>query len=95
MWGKELYFDGTKVAANAGKESLTTRFAVEAHLLNLFGEDAEQAILWKLWPRQATGNKKYDTEDNLVAIEDQGMRAYIPSPDFDHRTPFFVIELRR
>src|SRR6266699_691186 len=38
VWGKELYFDGTKVAANAGKESLKPRFYVEAHLDNLFGE---------------------------------------------------------
>ena len=44
---------------------------------------------WKLWPRQVTGDKKYGTEDNLVAIEDQGIRACIPSPDFDHRTQFF------
>ncbi len=226
VWGRELYFDGTKVAANAGKESLTPRFAVEAHLLNLFGavaeesrENAEQSDLvehtgedqagereelpapvllptalaqeereqlarqnagrhdwieeggaqnrnvkshnyqrladffvsttdpdatvmqtkggvdlgyhahyvvdggkariilhvlvtpsevmdnqpmldllwrtrfrWKLWPRQVTGDKKYGTEDNLVAIEDQGIRAYIPSPDLDHRTPFFSVE---
>jgi hypothetical protein len=42
VWGKELYFDGTKVAANAGKESLTPRFAVEAHLLNLFGAVVEE-----------------------------------------------------
>ena len=32
VWGRELYFDGTKVAANAGKESVKPRFAVEAHL---------------------------------------------------------------
>src|SRR5260221_3401058 len=44
---------------------------------------------WKLWPRQVTGDKKYGTEDNLVAIEDQGIRAYIPIPDMDHRTEFF------
>jgi len=44
---------------------------------------------WKLWPRQATGDSKYGAEDNLVAIEDQGIRAYIPIPDMDHRTEFF------
>src|SRR5205085_4573119 len=38
VWGKELYFDGTKVAANAGKESLKPRFVIDAHLENLFGE---------------------------------------------------------
>jgi Transposase DDE domain len=43
---------------------------------------------WKLWPRHVTGDRKYGTEGNLVAIEVQGIRAYIPSPDFDHRTPF-------
>ncbi len=43
VWGKELYFDGTKVAANAGKESLKPRFYVEAHLDSLFGEAREEA----------------------------------------------------
>src|SRR5947209_2439280 len=47
---------------------------------------------WKLWPRQVTGDKKYGTEDNLVAIEDQGIRAYIPIPDMDHRTEYFSVE---
>ena len=223
VWGKELYFDGTKVAANAGKESLKPRFYVEAHLDNLFGEahketaqSAEQETLheetassdaaeqqenpapvplpislspqareeviqqnaachdwieqlgaqdrqhtsrgyqrvadlqvsttdpdatlmltkngadlgyhthfvvdggkariilhvlvtpsevmdnqpmldllwrtrfrWKLWPRQVTGDRKYGTEENLVAIEREHIHAYIPSPDLDHRTEFF------
>jgi hypothetical protein len=213
VWGRELYFDGTKVAANAGKESVKPRFAVEAHLSSLFGtvveepvEEAEQQIpqeepagndplvqlpvslspaayeelsqrnagrhdwieevgaqdrrvkgrtyqriadfqvsttdpdatimhskggvdlgyhthyvdggrariivaalvtpsevmdnqpmldllwrtrfRWKLWPRHVTGDRKYGTEDNLVAIEDQSIRAYIPIPDMDHRTEF-------
>jgi transposase len=214
VWGRELYFDGTKVAANAGKESVKPRFAVEAHLNVLFEtdvvepvEEAEQQnaqeepagsevpiqlsvslspaayeelsqhnaarhdwieeegaqdrqvkgrnyqriadlqvsttdpdatlmltkngvdlgyhthyvvdggtsriilmalvtpsevmdnqpmldllwrtrFRWKLWPRQVTGDKKYGTEENLVAIEDQGIRAYIPIPDMDHRTEF-------
>jgi hypothetical protein len=47
---------------------------------------------WKLWPRQVTGDKKYGTEENLVAIEDQGIRAYIPIPDMDHRTQFLSAE---
>jgi IS5 family transposase len=38
VWGKELYFDGTKVAANAGKEWLKPRFYVESHLQALFSE---------------------------------------------------------
>ncbi len=222
VWGKELYFDGTKVQANAGKDSLKPRFYVEAHLHELFGEaplgteqksfteesagsaageqedesalahlptslspeeqehlaqqnaerhdwiaalgaqersvtsrcyqrmadlqvsttDPDATLMqtkngvdlgyhthyvvdggkariilhvlvtpsevmdnqpmrdllwrvrfrWKLRPRQVTGDKKYGTEDNLVAIEDQGIRAYIPIPDMDHRTEFFSVD---
>ena len=47
---------------------------------------------WKLWPRHVTGDKKYGTEENLVAIEDQGIRAYIPIPDMDHRTEFLSVQ---
>ena len=32
VWGKELYFDATKVEANASLDSVAPRFAVEAHL---------------------------------------------------------------
>jgi transposase len=218
VWGRELYFDGTKVAANAGKESVKPRFAVEAHLNVLFEtdvvepvEEAEQQntqeepagsdtavqlpvalspeayedlsqhnaarhdwieeegaqdrrvkgrnyqriadyqvsttdpdatimrskggvdlgyhthyvvdggrariivaalvtpsevmdnqpmldllwrirFRWKLSPRQVTGDKKYGSEENLVAIEDKGIHAYIPIPDMDHRTEFFSVE---
>jgi transposase len=44
---------------------------------------------WKLWPRQVTGDSKYGTEENIVALEDQHIRAYLPLPDLDHRTEFF------
>ncbi|MFL5624855.1 MAG: IS1182 family transposase [Ktedonobacteraceae bacterium] len=44
---------------------------------------------WKLWPRLATGDRKYGTEDNIVALETQHIRAFIPLPDHDHRTTFF------
>jgi transposase len=44
---------------------------------------------WKLWPRQATGDKKYGTEEIIVALESQHLRAYIPLPDHDHHTEFF------
>src|SRR6266851_1298452 len=42
VWGKELYIDGTKVNANASKDSLKPRFFVEAHLDSLFGEAREE-----------------------------------------------------
>jgi transposase len=38
VWGKELYLDATKVAANASLHSLQPRFAVEAHLAHLFAQ---------------------------------------------------------
>jgi transposase len=41
VWGRELYVDGTKVAANAGKESVKPRFEVEEHLHNLFDTQNE------------------------------------------------------
>jgi hypothetical protein len=33
---------------------------------------------WKLHPRQVTADTKYGTVKNIVAIEDQRMRAYVP-----------------
>ncbi len=223
VWGKELYVDATKVKANASLDSLKPRFAVEAHLANLFGAETEGAqeeidqrtpqaevspnepvkqaethaprqlpvvlsqeerkdlsqrnaarhdwleewgaqdrsvtgrcyqriadlqvsttdpdatimlhkdgshlgyqthyvvdggksriiltvlvtpaevmenqpmldliwrarFRWKLWPRHVTGDTKYGTEENIVALETQHIRAYVPLPDIDHRTEFF------
>src|SRR5687767_5329154 len=37
--GKELYFDATQVRANAALDSIAPRFAVEAHLSELFTDD--------------------------------------------------------
>src|SRR3954447_1624045 len=39
VWGKELSIDSTDVAANASIDSLQPRFAVEAHLTQLFVEE--------------------------------------------------------
>jgi transposase len=44
---------------------------------------------WQLRPRQVTGDTTYGTVENIVALEDQGIRAYVPLPDFDQRTPFY------
>src|SRR3954447_11354551 len=44
IWRKELYFDATQVKANASLESIAPRFAIEAHLGELFtDEDADEA----------------------------------------------------
>jgi transposase len=39
VWGRELYIDSTDVEANASLDSLHPRFAVEAHLTQLFHQD--------------------------------------------------------
>ncbi|MDP9365614.1 MAG: IS1182 family transposase [Chloroflexota bacterium] len=52
-------------------------------------------LLWrvcfrrKLRPHHVAGDTTYGTVDNIVAVEDAGIRAYVPLPDFDRRTPFF------
>ena len=52
-------------------------------------------LLWrvrfrrKVRPRQVTGDTTYGTVENIVAIEDEGIRAYVPLPDFEARTPVF------
>jgi hypothetical protein len=52
-------------------------------------------LLWrvcfrrKLRPHHVTGDAKYGTIENVVAIEDAGIRAYVPLPDFNHRSPFY------
>ena len=61
-------------------------------------------LLWrvcfrrKLRPHQVTGDTTYGTVENIVAIEDAGIRAYVPLPDFDQRTPLLRqerVHLRR
>jgi len=44
---------------------------------------------WKLHPRQFTGDTTYGTAENIVALEEQHIRAYVPLPDFDHRTALY------
>src|SRR3954470_20246596 len=52
-------------------------------------------LLWrvcfrrKVWPEQVTGDTTYGTTENIVTVEDAGIRAFFPLPDFDARTPFF------
>jgi transposase len=207
VWGKELYFDATQVNANASLDSIAPRFAVAAHLGELFAEDGsdetdpkngdgepielpvaitktererlaaanaarhdwlardgapdrtimragyqrrsdfeasvtdpDAALMalkkgglhfgyhdhyavdggkariilgvlvtpadvmenlpfldllwrarfrWQIRPHHVTGDTTYGTVENSVAVEDQGIRAYVPLPDFDQRTPFY------
>lgn len=44
---------------------------------------------WQVRPRQVSGDTAYGTREIIIALEDAGIRAYVPLPDFEHRTPFF------
>jgi transposase len=44
---------------------------------------------WQLWPRQATGDKAYATFALIRGLEEQGVRAYLPLPDYDSRSSSF------
>src|SRR5215210_3556599 len=46
-------------------------------------------LRWRLPLRRVTGDTTYGTIENIVAVEDQGIRALVPLPDFDGRTPYY------
>jgi transposase len=52
-------------------------------------------LLWrvcfrrKLWPHHVTGDTKYGTTENIVAIEGQRIRAYVPLSEVGHRAGLF------
>ncbi len=48
---------------------------------------------WKLRPRHVTGDTKYGTTDNIVALEREHIHAYVPIADLTQRTPFFRQEV--
>jgi transposase len=56
---------------------------------------AMRDLLWrvcfrrKLRPHHVTGDAKYGTITNIVAVEDAGIRAYVPLTDFEHRSALF------
>src|SRR6266704_68290 len=68
VWGKELYFDGTKVAANAGKNSLKPRFYVDAHLDSLFGETSQSTELESL-PEESAGSAADQQEEGSAPAQ--------------------------
>ncbi len=42
VWGRELYFDATKVEADASPESVRPRLTVEEHLSELFSQEPDE-----------------------------------------------------
>jgi transposase len=43
---------------------------------------------WRLRPKQITGDTKYGTIENIVAVEQQGIRAYVPLPNWANITGY-------
>ena len=47
---------------------------------------------WKVRPKRAVGDSKFGTVENIVALEDAGIRAYFPLADTDHRkSPYYPL----
>ena len=44
---------------------------------------------YHLHPERAVGDTTYGTIENIRALEEMGIRAYVPLPDFDARTPYY------
>jgi transposase len=44
---------------------------------------------WRLRPKQATGDTTYGTLENIKGLEDDGIKAYIPLPDWSKRTALY------
>jgi hypothetical protein len=44
---------------------------------------------WHLRPHHLTGDKAYGTFEVIRRLEEQGVRAYVVLPYYDHQTPFF------
>jgi transposase len=57
VWGEELYFDATKVDADASLESVAPRFYVEEYLDELFAEEDERDLL------------DVDQQESITAVE--------------------------
>lgn len=47
---------------------------------------------WHLTPKLAVGDTQYGTIENIVGLEQDGLRAYVPLSDFSQRTKFYPAE---
>jgi transposase len=44
---------------------------------------------WKVRPKRVIADTTYGTADNIRELEESGIRAYVPLPDWDGRSPYF------
>lgn len=64
VWGKELYFDATKVEADASVESVRPRLRVEEHLSELFSEELEE-------PESSDNPPEEELPENVRRLRDE------------------------
>ncbi len=48
---------------------------------------------WRVRPKQVIGDTTYGTADNIRELEESGIRAYVPLPDWEQRTPYYGASL--
>jgi transposase len=44
---------------------------------------------WKVRPKRVIADTTYGTAENIREVEESGIRAYVPLPDWDQRTPYY------
>jgi transposase len=44
---------------------------------------------WRVKPKRVIGDTTYGTADNIRELEESGIRAYVPLPDWGARSPYF------
>ena len=76
VWGKELYFDSTKVKANADVDSLRSRSIAQNHLEELFeetGDPAEKIEEFATTHRSPDASSDASSTDALATAGDEGL----------------------
>ncbi len=48
---------------------------------------------WRVRPKQVVADTTYGTAENIRELEESGIRAHVPLPDWDQRTPYYGASL--
>ncbi len=48
---------------------------------------------WRVRPKQVIADTTYGTAENIRELEESGIRAYVPLPDWERRTPYYGASL--
>jgi hypothetical protein len=94
MWtaGKARLGDHDHYVVDGGKRRII--LAALVTLADVMENQPMLDLLWrvrcrrKLHPFQATGDTPFGTVENIVALEEAGIRVWVRLPDMNHRRPF-------